>query len=40
MTISLKDSMNLLSGSLVNIANEFNIETKKGDLPYELCESE
>ena len=34
ITISLKDSMNLLSGSLDNIAREFNIDLKKGDFPY------
>jgi hypothetical protein len=34
MTINLKDSLNLLPGSLNNIANEFNIKTKKGDFPY------
>lgn len=34
ITISLKDSLNLLSGSLDNIAREFKIDTKKGDFPY------
>ncbi len=32
--------MNLLSGSLANIAKEFKINMEKGDFPYSLCESE
>ena len=32
--ISFVDSLNLLNNSLKKLANDFNVETKKGNFPY------